>query len=216
MRRGGVESAVDEVMKGAVQNAFCAVRPPGHHVSKDKTMGFCVFNNVAIAAKYIQKKYNLSRILIVDWDVHHGNGTQSIIFDDPNIMYFSVHQSNFYPFTGDVNDKMKRKFIINVPLPAGSGDADYKKAFDEKLLPAALSFDPDFILISAGFDSQKGDTIGQMALTPEGFAELTKIVKQLAERCSSGRLVSILEGGYNIEILPKAVDAHIKALMEPE
>ena len=213
---GGVLNAVDAVMEGRVKNAFCAVRPPGHHATKDRAMGFCIFNNVAVAAKYLQKRYNLSRILIVDWDVHHGNGTQSFFYDDPNVLYFSVHQSPFYPFSGQSSERgfgAGLNFTINVPLPAGSNDADYRKAFEGKLLPAALSFSPQFVLISAGFDAQKGDTLGSMELTPEGFAELTAIVKRIAERCCKGRLVSVLEGGYNLENLPKAVEAHIKVLM---
>jgi acetoin utilization deacetylase AcuC-like enzyme len=212
---GGVQVAIDAVMQGRVSNAFCAVRPPGHHALKDKAMGFCLFNNVAIGARYIQKKHKLSKVLIVDWDVHHGNGTQAAFYDDPSIFYFSVHQSPLYPGTGSAEEKGQGRglgFTRNVPLPAGSGDAEYKEAFVEQLEPAAASFKPDFVLISAGFDSAEGDLLGSMKLTPEGYAELTRIVKRIAERYSHGRLVSVLEGGYNVERLAASVEAHVRAL----
>jgi len=213
---GGVQAAIDAVMEGKIQNAFCAIRPPGHHALKDKAMGFCLFNNVAIAAKYIQQKYKLPRVLIVDWDVHHGNGTQAIFDDDPTVFYFSVHQSPFYPGTGGAEDKGVGKGLgskINVPLPAGSGDADYRKAFEERLTPAAAAFKPDFVLISAGFDAADGDLLGEMKVTPEGYAELTRIVKGIADASCQGRLVSMLEGGYNTEALAASVEAHLRVLM---
>ena len=214
---GGVLSTVDAVIGGEIENAFCAVRPPGHHAMEDKAMGFCIFNNIAIAARFIQKKHHLARILIVDWDVHHGNGTQAAFYDDPNVLYFSVHQYPFYPLTGDESERGIGKglnYNINVPMPAGCGDSEYKKAFEEILEPAALAFEPEFVLISAGFDAQKGDLLGEMKVTAEGFAELTRIVKGISERCCDGRLVSILEGGYNLQCLPNAVEAHIRVLME--
>ena len=214
---GGVQAAIDAVMEGRVRNAFCAVRPPGHHALKDKAMGFCLFNNVAIAARYIQKKHKLGKVLIVDWDVHHGNGTQAMFYDDPTVFYFSVHQSPFYPGTGSAEEKGTGKglgFTRNVPLAAGSSDADYRKAFLEKLRPAAAAFKPDFVLVSAGFDAAKDDLLGQMKVTPEGFAELTRIVKRLAEQCCQGRLVTVLEGGYNLESLATSVEAHVRVLMQ--
>ena len=213
---GGVQSAIDAVMEGKIQNAFCAIRPPGHHALKDKAMGFCLFNNVAIAAKYIQQKHKLARVLIVDWDVHHGNGTQAIFDEDPTVFYFSVHQSPFYPGTGSAEDKGVGKGLgskFNVPLPAGCGDADYRKAFEERLKPAAAAFKPDFVLISAGFDAANGDTLGGMKVTPQGYAELTRIVKGIAEASCHGRLVSMLEGGYNTEALAASVEAHVRVLM---
>ena len=200
-----------------IRNAFCAVRPPGHHALKDRAMGFCFFNNVAIAAKYIQNKHHLARVLIVDWDVHHGNGTQAIFYDDPSVFYFSTHQSPFYPGTGGADEKGEGKgrgFTLNVPLPAGSGDADYAKAFEEKLKPAAAAFQPDFVLISAGFDAARGDLLGRMDLTPEGYAQLTRIVKAIAQQYCKGRLVSVLEGGYNLEALAASVEAHVRVLVE--
>lgn len=217
MAAGGLLSAVDVVMEGKVRNAFCAVRPPGHHSLRNRAMGFCLFNNVAIAARYIQKKHKLARVLIVDWDVHHGNGTQAAFYDDPTVFYFSVHLSPFYPGTGHANETGEGKgvgFTLNVPLRAGCGDADYKKAFEERLKPAAAAFKPDFVLISAGFDAAKGDLLGRMNITPEGYAELTRIVKEIAEQYSKGRIVSTLEGGYTLEALAASVEAHLCVLME--
>jgi len=213
---GGVLSAVDAVIEKRAANAFCAVRPPGHHALADRAMGFCIFNNVAIAARYIQNKHRLPRILIVDWDVHHGNGTQAAFYEDPTVLYFSVHQYPFYPGTGSEEEKGAGpglNYNINVPLPAGSGNSVYIKAFEEKLRPAAIAFDPDFVLISAGFDAHENDPLGGMALTTEGFAELTQIVKEIAEKSCQGRLVSVLEGGYDLEALAASVEAHIRVLM---
>jgi acetoin utilization deacetylase AcuC-like enzyme len=217
MAAGGLLVAVDTVLDGKVRNAFCAVRPPGHHALRNRAMGFCLFNNVAIAARYIQKKHKLAKVLIVDWDVHHGNGTQAAFYDDPTVFYFSVHLSPFYPGTGHANETGEGKGVgskLNVPLRAGSGDADYKKAFEEKLKRAASAFKPDFVLISAGFDAAKGDLLGRMNVTPEGYAELTRIVKGIAEKYSGGRLVSTLEGGYNLDALAASVEAHLRVLME--
>ena len=212
---GGVQVAIDAVVQRKITNAFCAVRPPGHHALKDQAMGFCLFNNVAIGANYVQKKHKLAKVLIVDWDVHHGNGTQAIFYDDPTVFYFSVHQSPFYPGTGNADEKGEGKglgFTRNVPLAAGSGDADYAKAFKEQLEPAALHFKPDFVLISAGFDAAEDDLLGRMKVTPETFAELTRIVKRIAERYCHGRLVSVLEGGYHLDSLAACVEAHARAL----
>jgi len=214
---GGVLAAGDAVMDGRVKNAFCAVRPPGHHALKDKAMGFCLFNNVAIAARYLQQKHKLARVLIVDWDVHHGNGTQAIFYEDPTVFYFSTHQAPFYPGTGGADEQGAGKglgFTLNVPLPAGTGDAEYARAFEENLKPAAATFKPDFVLISAGFDAAKDDLLGGMKITPEGYAQLTRIVKGIAAQHSQGRLVSVLEGGYNLERLAASVEAHLRVLME--
>jgi acetoin utilization deacetylase AcuC-like enzyme len=176
-----------------------------------------MFNNVAIGAHYIQKQYGLSKILIVDWDVHHGNGTQAAFYDDPNVLYFSTHQYPFYPGSGSQAEKGSGKGVnynINVPLPAGSTDADYLQAFKEKLEPAALTFSPDFVLISAGFDAHENDLLGGMKVTTEGFAKLTQIVKTIAQKCCEGRLVSVLEGGYHLGGLADSVEAHIQELMK--
>ena len=215
MAAGGVLTAVDAVMNKQVENAFCAVRPPGHHAMENRAMGFCIFNNVAIGAKYVQKKYGLSNVLIVDWDVHHGNGTQATFYDDPTVLYFSVHQYPFYPGTGSEVERGQGQglnYTINVPLPADSGDDVYVKAFEEKLKPAALAFSPDFVFISAGFDACQNDLLGGMKVTPSGFAELTHIVKSIAQRCCNGRIVSVLEGGYNLGALAASVEAHVRVL----
>jgi acetoin utilization deacetylase AcuC-like enzyme len=216
MAVGGVLSGIDGVMEGNVKNAFCAVRPPGHHALKDRAMGFCIFNNVAIGTRYIQKKYGLSKVLIVDWDVHHGNGTQDDFYDDPTVLYFSTHRSPFYPGTGYADEKGIGKglgYTINVPMTAGSGDENYKKAFEDILKPRAIEFDPDFVLVSAGFDAHKDDPLGGMNVTASGYAEMTKIVKGIAEKCCDGRLVSVLEGGYSLDGLAESVDAHVSILM---
>jgi acetoin utilization deacetylase AcuC-like enzyme len=214
---GGVLVAVDAVVAGKVRNAFCAVRPPGHHALKDKAMGFCVFNNVAIAARYVQQKHKLARVLIVDWDVHHGNGVQYAFYDDPTILHFDVHRAPFYPGTGRADERGSGKgegLKINVPLPAGTGDEKYKEVFENTLRPAALAFKPDFVLISAGFDAHEHDPLGGMKVTAKGYAALTRIVKQIADRCCQGRIVSVLEGGYDLDGLADSVEAHIRALME--
>ena len=217
MAAGAVTSAIDAVMEGKIKNAFCALRPPGHHAEKDAAKGFCIFNNIAVGAKYIQDKYQLKKILIVDWDVHHGNGTQHSFYDDPDILYFSVHQYPFYPGTGSESEKGIGKglnFTMNSPLPDGSTDNDYIEIFENKLKPAALSFSPDFVLISAGFDAHKNDLLGSMKVTEQGFAQMTRIVKEIAQKCSNSRIVSILEGGYNLQALASSVEAHIRVLME--
>ena len=215
---GGVLAAVDAVMAGKVRNAFCAVRPPGHHALMDKAMGFCLFNNVALAARYIQKKHGLAKVLVVDWDVHHGNGTQAMTYADPTVLYFGIHQYPFYPGTGAAEEKGEGEglgFTVNVPLPAGSGDAEYRKAFEEVLAPAARRFRPDFVLISAGFDAHANDPIGGMKVTAGGFADLTRIVRRVAAASARGRIVSVLEGGYDLKGLAASVEAHLRALMEP-
>jgi acetoin utilization deacetylase AcuC-like enzyme/formylglycine-generating enzyme required for sulfatase activity len=216
MAAGGVLAAVDAVMDKRVTNAFCAIRPPGHHAMPDAAMGFCIFNNVAIGTRYVQKKYGLSNVLIVDWDVHHGNGTQAAFYDDPTVLYFSVHQYPFYPGTGSEAERGSGKglnYTINVPLPVGSGDGAYLNAFEKKLKPAALAFAPDFVFISAGFDAHENDLLGGMKVTTEGFAQLTGIVKAIAQKCCQGRLVSVLEGGYHLGGLAASVEAHIRVLM---
>jgi len=217
MAAGGVLQAVDAVMAGKVASAFCAVRPPGHHALKDRAMGFCIFNNVAIATRYIQKKHGLAKVLIVDWDVHQGNGTMAAFYDDPSVLQFDTHQWPFYPGSGAESETGAGKAVglkINVPLPAGSGDAVYKEVFEKKLRPAALAFRPDFVLISAGFDAHENDTLGGMKVTTQGYADLTRIVKAIAAECCKGRIVSVLEGGYGLEGLAASVEAHIKVLME--
>ncbi len=210
-------SAADKIMNGEIQNGFCAVRPPGHHAEKKRAMGFCLFNNVAITARYLQQKFSLKKILIIDWDVHHGNGTQNAFYDDATVFYFSVHQSPHYPGTGLINEFGMGEgegFNLNVPLPAGMGDEDYIEIFQSKLKPAVEKYKPDFILISAGFDAHRDDPLAGMQLTEAGFAKLTDIVAGFAEKICQGRVISLLEGGYNLEKLAASVAAHIEVLIK--
>jgi len=214
---GGVLKACDAVMSGEAKNAFCAVRPPGHHATPDRGMGFCLFNNVGIAARYLQEKHNLEKILIVDWDVHHGNGTQDIFYEDGSVFFFSTHQWPWYPWSGSADETGKgsgKGATLNVPLPAGSGDKAIIEAFENKLMPQANLFRPNFILISAGFDSRNTDPLGRFRVTDAGFKRLTQIMKQAADDHADGRLVSVLEGGYSLKGLEQAVPAHIGELME--
>lgn len=214
---GAVMSAVEAVFTRTVLNAFCAIRPPGHHASANRGMGFCLFNNIALGAKYAQQIYGAERILIADWDVHHGNGTQDIFYEDGSVLFFSTHQSPWYPGTGASHERGEgagKGFTINCPVPAHSGREEILGAFQEVLLPAAEKFQPDLVLISAGFDSRVGDPLGQLALTDRDFADLTRIMTEIAGYYCDGRLVSVLEGGYNLEGLARASEAHIRALLE--
>lgn len=214
---GGVMSAIDAVMAGRVRNAFCAVRPPGHHATRDRGMGFCIFNNVAIGARYVQHRYGIERILIVDWDIHHGNGTQEIFYEDPTVFYFSTHRWPYYPGTGGVTECGTGKgygFTLNCPLACGSGRTEVLGAFRQQLVPAMDRFRPEFVLISAGFDSRLGDPLGGFTLSDDDFADLTRSVMDLAARYAGGRLVSVLEGGYDLEGLAAAVLAHVRTLCE--
>jgi acetoin utilization deacetylase AcuC-like enzyme len=213
---GGLLTAVDEVLTGRLRNAFAVVRPPGHHATPKKGMGFCLFNNVAIAARYAQSKYGVSRVLIADWDVHHGNGTQDIFYEDGTVLFFDTHQHPLYPGTGAATETGRGAgagLTINCPFPAGSGRKEIVGAFREKLLPAAQAFRPDLVLVSAGFDSRIDDPLGSFKLTDEDFAELTGIVKEIAAKHCGGRLVSTLEGGYNLAGLASAAASHVRALM---
>jgi len=213
---GGLLAAVDEVLTGRLQNAFAVVRPPGHHATPQKGMGFCLFNNVAIAARHAQSKHGVGRVLIADWDVHHGNGTQDIFYEDGTVLFFDTHQHPLYPGTGAATETGKGAgagLTINCPFPAGSGRKEIIGAFREKLLPAAQAFRPDLVLVSAGFDSRIDDPLGSFKLTDEDFAELTGIVKEIAAEHCGGRLVSTLEGGYNLAGLASAAASHVRALM---
>jgi acetoin utilization deacetylase AcuC-like enzyme len=214
---GGVLETCGRVASGLASNAFCAVRPPGHHAEPDRAMGFCLFNNVAIAARYLQRVHQLEKILIVDWDVHHGNGTQRAFYDDPTVFYFSAHQSPLYPGTGarhEMGEGAGAGTTLNVPLLPGTGDAGMREAFTEQLVPACDLFRPDFILISAGFDAHKDDPLAQLRITDEGFAWIGTLVKELAAGFCNGRLVSVLEGGYNLDALGQCVHQHLALLAE--
>lgn len=212
---GGILNAVDKIMAGDVNHAFCAVRPPGHHATPTRGMGFCVFNNVAIAARYVQKKYNAERVLIADWDVHHGNGTQDAFYSDGSVLFFSTHQSPWYPGTGAESERGEGKAegrIINRPLAAGAGRKEIFGAFHHDLEKAAETFKPDFVIISAGFDSRLGDPLGRFRLTDDDFRDLTDVMMKIAHTHAKGRLLSVLEGGYNLGGLGQAVAAHVREL----
>jgi acetoin utilization deacetylase AcuC-like enzyme len=214
----GTLAAADAVMQGQVAQAFCAVRPPGHHATSRRAMGFCLFNNVAILARYLQRHHGLDNILIIDWDVHHGNGTQYIFEEDPSVLYCSTHQYPFYPGTGastETGQGRGQGFTMNVPLPAGTGDDTYIAVFEQQLLPRALAYRPDCVLISAGFDAHYADPLAQMQVTEEGYRRMTRVVKEIAATCCQQRLISVLEGGYNLAALARSVQAHIEELQQP-
>lgn len=214
---GGALVAVDAIMNGEIDHAFCAVRPPGHHAEADRAMGFCFLNTVAIAARYIQQHHGIQRVLIVDWDVHHGNGTQHAFYDDASVLFFSSHQFPYYPGTGgatETGEGAGKGFTINVPFSGGEGDAAYREVFQKILVPAADAFQPEFVLISAGFDAHRDDPLASMNLTEQGYAELTKIVASIAKRYSRGKILACLEGGYQLQALAESVDHHLLALLD--
>lgn len=214
---GGSLAAVDAVMSGVLRNAFCAVRPPGHHAERDTVMGFCLFNNVAIASRYAQKKYGVERIAIIDWDVHHGNGTQEIFYEDPSVFYISIHQYPFYPGTGARMERGSGKgegFTLNCPMRAGSGEKEYMDAFVKEIVPALEGYRPDMLIISAGFDAHKADPLANISLTEESFGKFSDMLLEIADKYCGGRIVSVLEGGYNLEALAKSVEVHLRRLMK--
>jgi acetoin utilization deacetylase AcuC-like enzyme len=212
---GGVLNAVDAVVAGKAGNAFCIVRPPGHHATRARGMGFCIFNNIAIAARHAQRKHSLERVLIADWDVHHGNGTQDIFYTDGSVLFFSTHQYPWYPGTGAADEAGEGKGkgrIINCPFPAGTGRKEIMEVFRRRLTTASDSFQPDLVLLSAGFDSRQGDPLGRFTLEDQDFADLTAVMRDIAGKHAGGRLVSVLEGGYSLTGLAAAVTAHVRAL----
>jgi len=208
--------AVDLIMSGEVTNAFVPVRPPGHHATAERAMGFCLFNNVAVAAKYAQRKYpEIEKLAIVDWDVHHGNGTQGIFYDDPSVYFFSSHQYPWYPGTGTRGEKGTGRglgYTLNLPLRAATPAVEQKRGFEAALDAMSYNFRPDLIIISAGFDSHRDDPLGQLLLTDADFVDMTRTVKEWAKQSCGGRIVSCLEGGYNLETLGETVRAHVAEL----
>ncbi len=205
--------AVDEVMTGKVANAFCAIRPPGHHAEPDRPMGFCLFNNAVIAARQAQRHHGAERVAIVDWDVHHGNGTQAIVWDDPSILYCSTHQMPLYPGTGAASETGAGN-IVNVPLAAGTGGTEFELAFSDRILPAIDAFAPDLIIISAGFDAHWRDPLAEINLNEEDFAHATLALMEAARRHAGGQIVSLLEGGYDLAGLAGSVAIHVATLMK--
>ena len=213
---GGSIKLVEEVVAGRIENGFALVRPPGHHAERDHAMGFCLFNNIAIAAEHARQTLGIKRVLIVDWDLHHGNGTMHSFYDRPDVLYFSTHQYPFYPGTGaleDVGTGPGTGFTVNVPFSPHMGDREYRAAFREVLTPIARQFAPELILVSAGFDTYVHDPLGSMKMSPEGYASLTSQLLDLAQECAHGRLVLMLEGGYHIDGQAESVAMCIKALL---
>ncbi len=213
---GGLLELIKAVMEGRLQNGFALVRPPGHHAERDRAMGFCLFNNVAIGALYAIKQFSLDRVLIVDWDVHHGNGTQNSFYEDPQVLYVSTHRYGFfYPGTGSANEVGKGRglgFTVNIPLSTGAGDAEFIALFEKLIKPIALEYCPQLVLISAGFDTYYDDPLGGMEVTEKGFARMTQILMEVAETTAQGRLVITLEGGYDVAGQGRSVKAVLKEL----
>jgi acetoin utilization deacetylase AcuC-like enzyme len=214
---GGVITLVDRIYDGTVRNGFALVRPPGHHAEHDRAMGFCLFNNVAYGALRAQKTYSAGRVLIVDWDLHHGNATQNSFYHDPTVLYFSTHQFPYYPGSGNLTETGRGEgqgYTVNVPLWPGLGDGEFYQIFKHILAPIARAFQPHFILVSAGFDTYIDDPLGGMRVTPKGYAAMTRIMMGLAEECCNGKLAFTLEGGYHLEGLRKSVKAVLKELLQ--
>jgi len=210
---GSIIAAIDGVQNNEFKNAFCAVRPPGHHAEKNKAMGFCIYNNVAVGANYLINKYKLNKIAIIDFDVHHGNGTQDIFLDNKKVLYISIHQFPFYPGSGTEQEKGKYNNIFNIPLPAGTTSEEYLNAY-EFVLKRIEKFKPEFILLSAGFDAHKDDPLAQFQLESKDFYEITKRTLQLSKLNCNGKVVSILEGGYDLNALQESTSMHVNALLE--
>jgi acetoin utilization deacetylase AcuC-like enzyme len=213
---GGLFCLVDKIVDGTIKNGFALVRPPGHHAEKDRAMGFCLFNNVALGARHAMKTYGLKKILIVDWDLHHGNATQHSFYEDPDVLYFSTHQYPHYPGTGSLQEVGRgegKGFTVNVPLFPGYGDADFFKIFEQVLHPIGRAFKPELIFVSAGFDTYVADPLGGMRVTPAGYAAMTSLIMDLARECSSERVAITLEGGYHLTGLRESVKAVLKELV---
>ncbi len=212
---GSLLALVDGIMAGQSDNGFALVRPPGHHAEHDAAMGFCLYNSVAIAARYLQQYHGIERVLILDWDVHHGNGTQHAFERDPSVMFISLHQYPHYPGTGQRSETgigTAEGTTVNCPMSPGSGDDHYRQAFEEVVIPRAKAFRPDFILVSAGFDAHHADPLGSICLTRESYAWMTRMVMEVADACCAGRIASVLEGGYDLQALAESVTEHVRVL----
>jgi acetoin utilization deacetylase AcuC-like enzyme len=214
---GGVFAAIENVMNGIVQNAFCAVRPPGHHAERNRAMGFCFFDNVALGAVYLLEQFGLERVAIIDWDVHHGNGTQHLFEEDQRVFYLSLHEDPefCYPGTGFYREQGKgpgKGYTLNLPLPSGAGDDLYLKALEKEGLPKLREFAPQFVLISAGFDAHQDDPLAHQNLTRKGYQAMGRHLFDLARETAGGRLISVLEGGYNLTVLADCVEDHLRLL----
>ena len=208
--------AVDQIMAGEISSAFALVRPPGHHATASMGMGFCVYNNVAVVARYLQKKYGLKRILIVDFDVHHGNGTQDIFYEDDSVFYFSVHQHPFYPQSGrpdEIGEGIGKGYTLNVDLPKESGNKELIDSFNLKLKPAMAKFKPEFLLVSAGFDAHEGDLLGQLKYTDEGYKQVAEILQEISDEYAKGRTLYMLEGGYVADNISRSVTQILDVLI---
>ena len=206
-------TAIDSVQNKEFKNVFCPVRPPGHHAEKDKAMGFCIYNNVAVGAHYLINKYKFNKIAIIDFDVHHGNGTQNIFYDNEKVLYISTHQYPFYPGTGANNEKGKHDNILNIPLPAGTNSEEYLVAY-EHVLKKLKEFKPEFLLFSAGFDAHQDDPLAQFKLSSKDFYDITKRTLKVINKSINNKVVSILEGGYDLNALKESSEYHLKALIE--
>ena len=210
---GGAMMAVDEVMTGKVSNAFCAMRPPGHHAETAVPMGFCFFNNAAIAARHAQNQYGAERVAVIDFDVHHGNGTQEIFWSDPTVMYCSTHEMPLYPGTGAVSERGEHDNIVNAPLRAGDGGDEFREAFESRILPRVRDFRPDLVVISAGFDAHMRDPLANLNLLEADYGWATRKLMEIADQCSGSRVISLLEGGYDLQGLARSVAVHVATLM---
>jgi acetoin utilization deacetylase AcuC-like enzyme len=214
---GGVIGVVDAVVSRSADNGLAAVRPPGHHAVRDRAMGFCLLGNVAIAARFAQRQYGIERVMIVDYDVHHGNGTEAMFYDDPSVLYISTHQYPFYPLTGAARDTGTgpgEGYTVNVPLPAGSGDANYAKVFEQIVWPAAERFEPQLVLVSVGFDAFWADPLAEMELTLTGYSQLASEVFRMAQQLCDGKIVFVLEGGYDLDALRHGVSNIARTLLD--
>tara|TARA_Y100000590_G_scaffold190922_1_gene217285 strand:- start:1335 stop:2255 length:921 start_codon:yes stop_codon:yes gene_type:complete len=210
---GSIVCAIDGVENKKFKNAFCAVRPPGHHAEKEKAMGFCIYNNIAVGAQYLIKNYKYNRIAIIDFDVHHGNGTQDIFYENEKVLYISTHQYPYYPGSGNENEKGKYNNILNIPLPAGTNSREYLDAY-ENVIKKLTDYKPEFLMFSAGFDAHKDDPLAQFLLSSNDFYEITRRTLLATNKFTNGKVVSILEGGYDLNALAESTNEHVNALLE--